>query len=78
MFSQPTRALAQALTTVSRMSEWREVDKLLADELTETTKRLMRAQDGVQARWLQGRAQLLVELRERVAQAPQDLATLKA
>lgn len=77
MIDRPTRSILQALTNLSRLPEWKEVDKLLAAELAETTERLYTALDEGALRKLQGRCKLLRELQDLVAQASDKLAKWK-
>lgn len=70
--------MLQALLNLSRLPEWREVDKLLEAELTVTTEKLLNSADPSATGKYQGRAKLLVELRQLVLDAPDMLVKLRA
>lgn len=76
MISRPTRSTLLALTELSRLPMWKEVDKLLAAEAAETTTRLLSERDDATVRMLQGRGKLLRELQDLVADAPNQLAKM--
>lgn len=77
MLTKTTRELLQALTTLSRIPEWREVTKLLDSELAETMEKLLGSHDEIATRKLQGRGKLIRELQTLVATAPEELVKFK-
>jgi len=77
MLCKPTQAHMQALSTLSRLPEWMEVNRLLQAELDETAEQLFTAADDAATRKLQGRAKLLRELQNLVATAPDVLAKMR-
>lgn len=70
MISEPTRSQLQALINVSRLPEWREVAGFLEAELQAATDVLVSHRDADVLRNHQGRAGLLREFKQLVADAP--------
>jgi hypothetical protein len=78
VITKPTYAMAVALLRLRNLSEMEGALQYLRGELDETQKRLVKVSEDAHFRCLQGRAQVLQELLDEVADAPNLVAKLGA